>query len=400
MKPRGRAAVLAVGAFAFLLVSSLFLAALLSPGPSYFYGSAYEGVDVNLEAVYYAPENYYYDPDLGYYVGYGEARLYTRGQPHGASLLRLDTTLGFDPDAPRNGKPDLVGETTGVFVPKAGEVQLPSWVPGNIATEVSRLTQAEPKPERTFTWSTPGGDKLFQMDEWRLLWLVTISADWQGGEGGTYTGVEVWFRLTLTPKWYFEAQPDRTYFAIAKIVLRRVDWTGKTPSTVRFVPMSEGSILPIYYSVRGEKAYEELSENEASNWGVGLNTRYFRDTVYTYVALDNFGVRSDWLGLNKRGDSATWLFEVYVFVVGEWRVKDIREEPEGYGRPSQWQPTPLGIGEWLSAFWRWLTSPWGMLSSFFVLVLVFALVALAILAWAGVLPMLVEHLLARTKKRG
>lgn len=69
--------------------------------------------------------------------------------------------------------------------------------------------------------------------------------------------------------------------------------------------------------------------------GRQLNPEIFVDKMFLNVNLANFGTQYDtYLDFSTlmKGDAVTWEFDVYVYVAGEWKIKDISELPEEYGR--------------------------------------------------------------------
>jgi hypothetical protein len=269
------------------------------------------------------------------------------------SFTLKGTTFHFDPDEYNKGAPNLEGEMTSVFLPEGSRPS--SWVNPewwDTATEYIN------NPIETYEWEITEGNEttLYTMDEYKLKWYFSISAEWDKGNSLFYSEEEfydkryrdtkIWFEFDLEPIWYFEGA-DQCYFSIAKIRVSDIAFGGKldekreeTTATdnLRVTPMSKASILPIYYNPFG--VAEERAEKEPYTFqGKTLNPELFTDKVYAYFTLTDFGTHY-WTELGGfvkhwKGDVITVGFDVHVFVVGTWKVQDIQEIPEEYGRTSK-----------------------------------------------------------------
>jgi hypothetical protein len=297
----------------------------------------------------------------------------------------FDTTMLFDPDDPKTGMCNLVGEMTSVFIPSQSLSNMPDWIPTEWATSASYIDN----PRETYEWETD--DLTYTMEAWTLRWYFSISAEWDDPPLWTigpvkeysnqrYGNTEIWFEIDLTPTWYFEGQTN-AYFAIAKMQLAdnaklyALDNSGEEvePSLQTSVsPESRGSILPLYY---GLFAKQNPAEKQPMDYqGKQLNPDLFVSKLYTHFTLGNFGTHY-WLetaGLVQKwkGDVVTFAVDVTVFVIGEWKVQDIEdlEQYEHYGRTAK-----LGGGY---SFEDWLSSPANRL----LLVLIAGIALLVILA--------------------
>lgn len=306
--------------------------------------------------------------------------------------------------------PPLAGEMTSVFIPSESVGYQPSWIEPEWLLGASRIKN----PVDTYEWQLKDEDEtlFYRMELWRLKWYFSISSEPTGDRDiPLYEGVlstprnslkdaEIWFEFDLTPIWYFNGT-TRAYFAIASVRLTDIEFGalqgGKDEVThdsrLRVTPHSKSSILPIYYSAFGESRAEQ---NVHSYQGKELNPDLFRDKVYSYITLNDFGVSCWWdWGWFWKADVVTMGLDVDVFVIGEWKVKDVQDIPTEYGRTAKTGGEGFGWGAILGSF---LGSPEGR----FWLLLLMGLgvfVALAIFApW--VLIALTSMLGARKPRKG
>jgi hypothetical protein len=312
------------------------------------------------------------DSGAGYTTGYQGARASFAGVKYNGTMneLRMGTTMDFDPDEDRYGQPNLVGEMSGVFVPR--ESLGPAWIPTDwIRTAVEYIHN----PADSWEWEMkePGTNTTFKyrMEEWQLKWYTSIAAQWSAGwnqfpwyesaqnheyRNKLYSNTEIWFKLDLTPIWYFEGQ-STAYFAIAKITLSDIALgyklnsgeteEGKKAAEIKVTPESEGSYLTMYYSLGGTAGSKP--EIPATMYqGKKLNPALFTNTIYTYVGLNNFGTRywqDLWQSKFASGDVVTMGFNVHVFVIGQWDVKDVQDliDYEDYGKTAQYEESGWGL---------------------------------------------------------
>lgn len=326
----------------------------------------------------------YQGPKPTFYGIYYEGKFYRPGECYEASACIFDTSLEWDPDAKYSGMGNLAGEETTIFIP--GErLTLPSWVPREMTNDLIYFRN----PINVYEWEIKQGDttRLFRMEEWVLKYFFTISYEWDSNEEAglttffpkdrRYNGVEVWLRIDLDRSlWYFKGA-DQVIFGIAKIKVSDVKFSSYTPeqgdikpvNVVRVNPASSGSVLPIYLRP-GDMEY--TSKEAIEYKGLELNPGVFPKSVYTRVILEDFGSRVVHKGLfsyETYGDVVTYELDVHVFVVGEWKVKDVQEIPDDYGRQSKIATGGLDLGLGLG--------PWGKLIATLAMVLI-VLVALAI----------------------
>lgn len=279
-----------------------------------------------------------------------------------------DTTFKWDSPVEQGdfgNTPPIAGEMTSVFVPSESVGYQPTWIAPEWLLGASRTKN----PVDTYEWELQDGDEtiFYRMELWRLKWYFSISSEPKDdGDIPQYEGViskprnsledtEVWFEFDLTPIWYFNGT-DRAYFAIASLRLTDIDFGGleggKDPvshdSRLRVTPESTSSILPIYYAGFGGARAEQ---NVHSYQGKELNPDLFRDRVYSYITLNDFGVSAWWdWGWFWKADVVTIGLDVDVFVIGEWKVKDIQDIPDEYGRSAKTGGEGFGWGGILGAF--------------------------------------------------
>ena len=351
------------------------------------YTTAYEGAKASFYGIYDAQRNKYYTPA-------------DRGS---ASLCQLyGTALKFDPDDPYAGMPNLVGEMTSVMVPLSQSGWIPpDWVPSSWWRDATSWSN----PSKVYEWhvKNPGGTyTAYRMEEWKTKWYVSFSAEWDSGptpmistetSNQRYRNMDVWFEFNTAPTWYFE-KADKAYFAIAKVELSNIEFSAKDPtgqtysasSTCRTLPMSPGSVLTLYTQPFGQAGSIAPGESAFTAYyyqNTTLNPQYFRDKVYCYVSLLDFGTTEwwDWLALKAKGDVVTMGFTVTQFVVGEWKVKDVGDL-DFYGRWAKlasWGWT--GLGDFFTAIAQWFANPFNIagLSAFALLAI--AIVTLIVLVY-------------------
>lgn len=303
---------------------------------------------------------------VSYSTGYQGAKaqyagiFYNNQRYQNTTFGRFDTTLRFDPDDPETGMCNLEGEMTSVFIPEQSLSNMPDWIPSDWVREAGYIQN----PVNTYSWTIE--NRTYSMEEWRLRWYFSISAEWDEGwklfEGTEYsdkryTNTEVWFEFDLTPVWYFEGA-STAYFCIAKmqladVKLHALDNRGdevKPELETSVSPQSPGSIMSIYY---GLFAQQNIADKDAYDYeGKKLNPDLFTSKVYSYFRLANFGTHSwsEFPSWKWKGDVVTVAVDVTVFVIGEWTVQDIEDiDFEDYGRTAK-----LGGGY---SFADWLSSP-------------------------------------------
>lgn len=304
---------------------------------------------------------------------YGEDQPYgqagsgsVNGDSHLFVDLRPDTKFYFDADDPSRYAPNLVGEMTNAFVPEETLSNAPSWVPTTWFMDSSNIRN----PLQTETWELENPDNpdeilAYEVEEWILKLYVSITCewdtkpfDWTLGQSEwlnqRYRDTEVWIELELAQDFFvFEGSPT-PYFAISKVKCsdfakgklgsedKFFDWQDVwgnekegeyTPTDLFSVVPDTKSWMYLYYDKWGGEKTTDV--DPFSYRGRQLNPEIFVDKMFFNVNLANFGTQWERLfdqSTLTKGDAVTWAFDVYVYVVGEWKIKDISELPEGYGR--------------------------------------------------------------------
>jgi hypothetical protein len=292
---------------------------------------------------------------------------------HGASMATFDTTLKFDSDGWDTGKPNIIGEMSSVFVPSSSLNNIVWWSGAKaIPQDWLRGLQYIQNPQQTYSWNV--SSKTYKMEQWLMRFYLSFSGEWDGrveGSPGLYSGfenplqygqvvrnyyanLEVWLEFDLKPTWYIEGQ-GTAYFAIGKIQVAEFKHTAHDISgnevsldtQMSVVPESPSSMLYIYYGLFGTSS---PAEKEASSFqGRVLNPDLFTDRVFAHVDFGNFGVTAwnEFGTVKTKGDVATIGFDVTIFVIGEWDVKDIQNIPSDYGRWAQVY-TPASLLDYLN----------------------------------------------------
>jgi len=274
--------------------------------------------------------------------------------------------MRFDPDEYRYNQPNLIGEMTSVFLPdQSSQNMLKSWIPSNWIAENNYIIN----PQREFAWNISGYTYL--MREYICRFYVSINAEWDGnvewldnaetgpiGGSRLYHDAEVWVKFDLTPTWYIDGQ-NRAYFTIAQVrpaadaiygglTLSGEQGTIRTKDGgVSVTPESIQTPLFIFDAPFGGGSYVKKEPYEYQ--GRQLNPALFKDEAYIRLNLNNFGVSSDIIAgippWSIHGDVVTWKFDVVVFLIGEWTVQDIQDDPDRYGR-FQREDSPTDWLEW------------------------------------------------------
>lgn len=299
----------------------------------------------------------------------------------------FDTMMNWDPDQPYDGMGNLEGEETAMFLPGVqNPYGLPDWVPRQW---ISNL-QYYKNPVKTYEWHV--GNHYYKMAEYVLEWFVSIryhpDGDQEKFASGwsaiadqcfiprRYHNVKVWFQIRLQSPAYFSGA-NNTYFGIGKIELKNLEIIALDKGKVAVMPDSPGTPLPLYLSPFGQP-YTPPEPYKFQ--GTELDPTVFTHSVYTYIRLDDFGEQRTLAIFNQldkaMGDVVTFQFEVHVFVVGEWIVKNIDQVPKDYhARPviADYWYLGKGWGEAIAGFFsNPLTIFWGSIITIIVILVVLA----------------------------
>lgn len=336
------------------------------------------------------------------------------------------TYFVWDLDAPLMQKPDIIGELTSIFIPSETIGESPDWIPDWLVRKATTITNPRyVYDEWQFEEETPFEITFYRMENWRLVWFFTFGA--HGHYGGhpttndeipyadaftdgrnAYRDLEVWFEIDLTPVWYFSGAKT-AYFAVAKAMMgpdgaiygrwtqdQELDYDQRN-SGCAVIPESAYTILPIFYAPWGEGGRADKEPYEYL--GKELNPALFTDKVYTKFTLKDFGINSWWddhlpfPAFHWRGDVVTAMVYVDVFVVGEWKVQDIDDLPDWYGRSAQ-------FGSWAGPFgeiWGFLV---GTQQGRFLLLIILAIIGFfIILFFAPWVILLISQLFGGGKRR-
>jgi hypothetical protein len=230
---------------------------------------------------------------------------------------------------------------TTVFLPDETAQNTASWIPISWIQNNGLISN----PEKEYPWTI--GNTEYIMYQYKMRYYQTYSAEWAGSEKvgftqeNNYDNVQIWTELDLTPTWYIEGG-GTAYFAVAKMQLAEnaiysgVNSNGETVdsrTTVSVSPESRLSPVYLYYQPFGTDGKQET--NPYTYEGKTLNPSLFTDKVYFHVDLNKFGVYwgADYIIFPwTKGDTVTLAVDVTVFVIGEYTVKDIQENPDQYGR--------------------------------------------------------------------
>ncbi len=360
---------------------------LLSVGGSY--SNAYEGAKPSFAGISYNGKNYAASQQGGYRTSWNvPANPYVKLDGMGFSFKGDGVASQY------SGLPKIVGEMTSVFIPEASSVPGEFNVGGVVLSNpFAKNFDLIKNPYKTYTWSiTKGTTKtLYQMEEWKTKFYVSISANPDGGssafshsewdqENGRYSDVTVWIKLDTTPTWYFQGQ-EKAYFAIAAVQLSGISYVGHSsdggvqPShnqqNIIVNPASQTSDIGLKLRNFGIGGEETADPDQIYSYkGTTLNPQYFGNAVYFPVTLNSFGSQSWWDGVlfKSQGDVVTFDFTITQFVVGQWTVKYTQPIPTNYGRPSSFsQYGWAGVNDFFNSL---TTNPFTMLIVFAILFIV------------------------------
>ncbi len=335
------------------------------------YSNAYEGAKPSFAGIVYNGQKYASNSGNPYYANTGM----------GFSFK------GDGPASQYSGLPKVVGEMTPVFIPQntnAGD--LPSTfnvggvtVPNPFTSSFSLIRN----PYHTYVWNISRGSSttLYQMEEWKTKYYVSISANPDGAQAaftnsewdqnnGRYSDVQIWIKLDTAPTWYFEGQ-DQAYFAIAQVQLSGITYQGHDSNgavqashnvqNIIVNPSSPSSATTLFANNFGANNAKAADTNTVYSYrGATLNPLYFGNAVYFCITLNSFGSQSWWdfPTWKAQGDVVNFDFTITQFVVGQWTVQNIQQVPSGYGRQSSY--SEFGLSG-VTGFLNFLGTPFGLL---------------------------------------
>jgi hypothetical protein len=340
-----------------------------------------------------------------YGVSWGNQQYSSNGQsiPNGGHLTLTGTTMSFcagqDPTTTKK-YPTITGEMTSVFIPETQALStVPSWVPSQWLQGWANLVNP-PDTSKVYSWKS--GSSSYEMDEWQTKWYVTLASDGSGeiryGDNTfapAYAGpLQIWLKLqTNEGGWYFNTTGlQRTYFAIAKLLVVNVQVVAHNPTNVQASPEVAGSTMTCFLTPFGNN--QAPTDTQVLSYeGVTLNPLYFNGGVYCVINLDNFGTQMYWdwntLGNKYQGDTIALDITVTQFVVGQWTVQDVQTPPVNYIKPS---PNTGGGGA--GGVFGFLTNPFTV----FYLLLIVAAIFLAAIILSPAFAKAVENLFSRKKE--
>ncbi len=359
-------------ALAVLSVSAiLFSSYLVEFANAQGYSSAFEGPKATFYGVEYQP------PGAPSKLRWSSFQTPTFNPP--ASLHDFLGTLKFDSDGYDSGKPNIYGEMTTIYLPSETMGNIRPWVPSNWLNQLQYVQN----PIGNYTWEI--GEKHYGMEAWLCRLYVAFSAEWEGsiepwGVSGEvprinspgapleneYSNLAVWLEIDTAPTFYY-MNAEATYFAIGKIQLSNpVEYTGHTNqygglfgtnvvdprTTVSLLPESASSYMYIYDAAWGLNG---TRQTQYSYQGQDLNPSIFKPKSYIKIDFNKFGIYAGstipWstIGGWVKGDNAVVCFDVTVFTIGEWKVQDVQNDPDNYGRFTRTDEA--------GGFLSWLLSP-------------------------------------------
>jgi hypothetical protein len=360
------------------------------------------------------------DPSM---IPSGYPAQYRAGSTAKGGLTITPQELFFDIDDALTYKPNVQGAMSTIFIPERTSAwTIPSWPDSPIPSEWLTRFFNNYVPSKTYTWTaTDAANPLitheYTMKEYQAKWFIKFKADANNpaimmgvgeGEQKRYSNLQVWFEINLQPSQYFFPEnlsmPDKTYFAVASLTLAENPYRGgHDPAPISVSPDGAGSSLGIYNSLFGTS--EDNSGQQAAQYryqGALLNPALFREKVYTYVTLSNFGTQSWWdiYGQHWAGDVVMFEVNVNLFVVGDWKVMDIQnpgdQTPQNQSGSAK-NPIQKVLEDAWGGFVQWASSPLGQLTLYFLLIVTVVIVAIVVLGGTGIIPVL---LVAAGSRRG
>lgn len=360
-----------ISKFTTTMFSISFISMLILSVSASGYSSAFEGPKAEFYGVAYRPD------------GQTNTLYYTDSSYYSASLHRFDSVFKFDSDEHNGGKPNLIGEQTSVFIPEETIWYAPDWVPRDWLDDHEYVNN----PVAVHEWEI--SNNMYYMEQWLLRYYVSFGAEWENSEDprniaftnlNVYENLECWFKMNLEPTWYIDGG-GTAYFAVGKIQLAHnaiygaVDTDGNDVDIRNQVSVSPESTNSLVYLFHNAFGGERAESTVYTYKGKDLNPEYFTDNVYFRIDFNNFGVQAgnDWgLFWWTKGDTVTLAFDVTVFVIGEWTVQDIENDPDAYGRLTRQTYDLEGL---INLVTGWFDSPYA-----WVIMVIIAVILLIVFA--------------------
>jgi hypothetical protein len=314
------------------------------------------------------------------------------------SSMSFGWDMVFDPDRASEGMPDMGATEQAITVDPVAPL-VTSW--------------SVPQPNETLPNGTVVGvTKQFDLYRYTCDWAMNVwlsGSEWEAD--GKYTKVErglggssevayvnpsyadsaLWIKVSPTKFVYFTENPTHVYFAPAYIALKEpVIWAGvdNNGQTVvndadvgkveDLIPKNTGEPLGIYYNRGGTGTFNESTIQHYE--GLTLDPSLFQDAYWTRISLIQFKPLSWTNNLFWHAwkyPSAYLHFQVYIYVVGEWKVYFQTGEIPALTPHTPIMETSNPLTNLFAGAAAWFASPFNQLWLFFILI-VFVVVLVSI----------------------
>jgi len=297
------------------------------------YVSGYQGLSAEFNSVYF--KGYWYTASTT-----GPNSNYLVGKPavaQTASAAEFFDHINLDPDYSSSYLPNLCASQSPICVDT--DYGTKTYGPWSVKTGESTQTVTNWTGSYQVTTETY---KEYQIVRYRCEWSVNLWLNGASdeatmdGNAHTWQDAEIWVKLTPQSFVYFADNPDKVYFAPAKIQLADAEWwsldqtqtKSENPSIASYqdvFPEAKGEALGIFYSRGGSQV--DIESETLSYQGEHLDPSIFRSEYWVRISLGTFRPHSWWndvlhlTGYSYEFPSVKLDFEVFVFVVGEWTVQ-------------------------------------------------------------------------------
>lgn len=255
-----------------------------------------------------------------------------------------------------------------------------------------------------YTWSIPSPSEStatidvyyeYQMQKFEAEWRVNLWIDGTGNEAKAedscrWNNAEIWIELTPQEFAYFDNNEDELFFAPAYIGVKQVTWYSGTDNPNTMLDPTQAAKNDIYpevvgdtfslYAARGE-TMDEINESEMLSYkGQNLDANVFKNRYFVRMNVDRLQADSEsywWGGWDWKYVSCHIVFEVHLFVIGQWRVMlqkgDVPElHPREPSFGEDWFGDLLdGAFEFFSSPIGWLVAIVGAIFAIIVLLIIF-----------------------------